>query len=205
MKAAALLVACAIAATAPLAQAEQQTLVFLRHGEKPAAGLGQLSCQGLNRALALPAVLRARFGPPDALFAPNPGQRKQDGAERYNYLRPLATLEPTAIALGLPVNTDYGYADLAGLRQALAAPAYAHATIWIAWEHHAIEQLVKTLLRDNGGAAETVPHWAGDDFDSLWVVRIERDGGTTRARFSRQRQGLDGQPLTCPTPAAAAQ
>ena len=30
-----------------------QTIVFLRHGEKPASGLGQLTCQGLNRSLAL--------------------------------------------------------------------------------------------------------------------------------------------------------
>ena len=28
-----------------------QTLVFLRHGEKPAGGLGQLNCQGLNLSL----------------------------------------------------------------------------------------------------------------------------------------------------------
>jgi hypothetical protein len=33
------------------------TIVIVRHGEKPPAGLGQLSCQGLNRALALSQVL----------------------------------------------------------------------------------------------------------------------------------------------------
>lgn len=32
----------------------EQTLVFIRHGEKPNNDSGQLSCQGLNRALALP-------------------------------------------------------------------------------------------------------------------------------------------------------
>ncbi len=41
-------------ATAPAHAAE--TVIFLRHGEKPAAGLGQLSCKGLNRALALPRI-----------------------------------------------------------------------------------------------------------------------------------------------------
>ena len=34
-----------------------ETIVFVRHGEKPEAGLGQLNCQGLNRALALPSVI----------------------------------------------------------------------------------------------------------------------------------------------------
>lgn len=31
----------------------EQTLVFIRHGEKPDNDSGQLSCQGLNRALAI--------------------------------------------------------------------------------------------------------------------------------------------------------
>ncbi len=52
-----------------------ETIVFVRHGEKPAAGLGQLDCQGLNRALALPPVIAA-FGKVDAIFAPNPSQQK---------------------------------------------------------------------------------------------------------------------------------
>src|ERR1017187_8769085 len=85
-----------------------ETLICIRHGEKPATGLGQLSCQGLNRALALPKVLRARFDMPAAIFAPNPGVQKSDQGQLYNYIRPLATIEPTAIALGLPVNTQYG-------------------------------------------------------------------------------------------------
>lgn len=34
-----------------------QTLVFLRHAEKPGEGLGQLNCQGLNRALDLATLL----------------------------------------------------------------------------------------------------------------------------------------------------
>jgi hypothetical protein len=28
-----------------------KTIVFVRHGEKPQGGFGQLNCQGLNRAL----------------------------------------------------------------------------------------------------------------------------------------------------------
>jgi hypothetical protein len=30
----------------------------VRHGEKPPHGLGQLDCRGLNRALALPALIQ---------------------------------------------------------------------------------------------------------------------------------------------------
>ena|SRR5438445_9570671 len=56
-----------------------ETLILLRHGEKPAARLGQLTCQGLNRALALPAILNARFGRADTIIAPDPAFRIHEG------------------------------------------------------------------------------------------------------------------------------
>ena len=82
--------------------ASEETVALLRHGEKPVNGLGQLSCQGLNRALALPPVIGNMFGHPDAIFAPNPSDQKADHGEPYDYVRPLATIEPTAIFFGLP-------------------------------------------------------------------------------------------------------
>jgi hypothetical protein len=53
----------------------QETIVAIRHAEKPAASLGQLTCRGLNRALALPKVLIPRYGKPDRIYAPDPGTR----------------------------------------------------------------------------------------------------------------------------------
>src|ERR1700730_8403568 len=71
--------------------------VLVRHGEKPDKGLGQLDCQGLNRALALPPIKAKTFGRPSAVFAPDPSQQREDYAVSYDYVRPLATIEPTAI------------------------------------------------------------------------------------------------------------
>ena len=99
------------------------TLVLIRHGEKPANGLGQLSCTGLNRSLALPAVLVGKFGRPAALYAPNPGVPKRDQGVSYNYIRPLATIEPTAIQLGLPVNTQWGLDELDALQAEMETTA----------------------------------------------------------------------------------
>jgi len=82
--------------------AAEETIVFVRHGEKPAAGLGQLDCRGLNRSLELPAVINAMFGKPKAILAPDPAKQKEDGGVLYDYVRPLATIEPTAIAFGMP-------------------------------------------------------------------------------------------------------
>ena len=56
-----------------------ETILFVRHGEKPAGGLGQLSCQGLNRALALPGVIARKYGRLDAVFAAVPSRLKEDG------------------------------------------------------------------------------------------------------------------------------
>src|SRR5262249_51427836 len=74
-----------------------ETLVFMRHGEKPAGGYGQLTCQGLNRANALPFVLKSRFGAAQYVFAPNPIVPIPDAAGSFYYVRPLATIEPTAV------------------------------------------------------------------------------------------------------------
>ena len=186
-----------LAGPALAGQPSVETIVMVRHGEKPAQGLGQLSCQGLNRALALPAVLARRFGRPDAIFAPDPAIRKQDHGVAYDYVRPLATIEPAAIAFGLPVRAGLGVFDLAGLQAALGAPSLAGSTVLVAWEHVQIVALTRQLLAGSGTAG-TVPDWDPGDFDGIYVVRIVRDGTARRAEFSRMREGLDGLPATCP-------
>lgn len=95
------------------------TIVFIRHGEKPEGGLGQLNCQGLNRALALAPIIAKSFGKPDAIFAPNPSHPKEDAGKLYDYVRPLATIEPTAIWFGLPVDVSVDIYDREGLQAAL--------------------------------------------------------------------------------------
>ena len=107
-----------------------ETLICIRHGEKPANGLGQLSCQGLNRALALARVLLAKYGKPQFVFASNPAQTIAEYAGVYNYVRPLATIEPTAIYCGLPVNTQFGFPQIAELEAELQKEAYQNATIF---------------------------------------------------------------------------
>ena len=99
-----------------------ETIVMVRHGEKPAAGLGQLSCQGLNRALALPQVIKGKYGKPDVIFAPDPAKQKNDSGTKYDYVRPLATIEPTAIYFGLPVNASIGFSKTDDLRTTISRP-----------------------------------------------------------------------------------
>ena len=197
MRAALSLLIC-LACAAPLGAAfadAPQRIVFVRHGEKPAKGLGQLDCRGLNRALALPAFFAKAFGRPDAIFAPNPSAEKKDSGATYAYVRPLATIEPTAIALGLPVNVEIGFADVEGLQKALEAPALAHALVFVAWEHRLVDVVARNLLAAHGGDPSAVPDWKEDDYDGVDVVTLA-DGAP--AKFERTSEGLNGQPEACP-------
>ena len=195
---AALVAALAFTLPMPAAHADQ-TIVFLRHGEKPLLGLGQLNCQGLNRALALPQVLQAKFGTPTAIYAPDPGTTAKDKGIEYNYVRPLATIEPTAIRLGMPVNTSFGLRQIQQLEQELLKPAYSSATIFVAWEHNLAWQAVQQLLAVAGGNAQQVPAWTDDDFDSLYVLRVKwQNGKPASVSFKKEAEGLNHQSAECP-------
>jgi hypothetical protein len=173
----------------------EETLVFLRHGEKPAQEIGQLDCRGLNRALALPGAL-ARFGAPDAIFAPNPSVQIRDGdGPGVDYFRPLATILPTAIRLGKTIDIRFGYDDITGLQQALLDPKYQDALVFVAWEHKELDTLVRAIVKERGGDPKTVPHWPGSDFDSLFVLTLGADGGV---QFRHEQEGITGLGDTCP-------
>jgi hypothetical protein len=182
----------------PSPGATVERLVCIRHGEKPPGGLGQLTCQGLNRALALPSVLLAKFGPPQFLFAPNPAQTISEYAGQYAYVRPLATIEPTAIYCGLPVNTQFGFPDVAGLEAELQKTAYQNATVYVAWEHVFLVTFVQDMIKAYGGDQSQIPAWPSDDYDTIFVITITRAQDQTAVAFSVDHEGLNGLSSECP-------
>ena len=180
-----------------------ETIVLIRHGEKPEAGLGQLNCQGLNRSLALPTVLLSKFGKPSHLLAPDPAQQKQEGPGIYDYIRPLATIEPMAIALGLPVSTDYGFKEIDRLQELLQQADYENALVIVAWEHKQVERLARNIIGQYGGDASQVPRWEDSDFDSIYIITIDRwSDRTAIASFKHDREDLNGMSVICPTSGA---
>lgn len=173
--------------------AAQETIVAIRHGEKPPGGLGQLSCMGLNRALALPKVLIAKFGRPTAIYAPNPADKVNDWSMYgYSYVRPLMTIEPTAIQLGLPVHAQIGFMKIDRLQEALTAERYEDAVVFVAWEHAMLNRFAKQMLRTYGEDASAVPDWPNTDFDRIYVFTIARSGSKPRLTFKVDHEGLDG-------------
>jgi len=174
-----------------------ETIVLVRHGEKTAEEYGQLSPVGFKRALALPGVLIGKYGKPDFLFAPNPSVQvhSKTTESSYSYVRPLATIEPTAIQLGMPVNTQFGFPDIKSLDAELAKPAYSKAVIFVAWEHKYLDDFAKAVVKEYGGDA-VVPDWPGKDYDSIFVIKIQRGGagaGKATVTFAVDHEGLDGK------------
>ena len=174
-----------------------ETIVCVRHGEKPPGGFGQLTCCGLNRALALPDVLLAKYGKPQFVFAPNPTQ-KVDGHGGYYYVRPLMTIEPTAIRCGLPVNTQFGYREIKDLENELQKQEYQNAVIFVAWEHGLLDEFVKNLLKTNGGNPTQVPAWPGNDYDTIFLVKITHSKGGESVAFTIDHEGLNHLSDACP-------
>jgi hypothetical protein len=157
----------------------------------------------LNRALALPSVIANSFGRPEAIFAPNPSLPKEDAGKLYDYVRPLATIEPTAIRFGLPVDVSVGFDDREGLQAALEAHRASDRDVLllVAWEHRQIAPIARALLAAHGAGVETindVKDWESNDYDSIYIVTIRHRGETTNATFNHGYQGLNGQPTACP-------
>ncbi|WP_110995296.1 histidine phosphatase family protein [Pseudomonas sichuanensis] len=178
------------------------TLVFLRHAEKPGEGLGQLNCQGLNRAIDLATLLPERFGKADYVFAANPSRHVEEGSQdqSYSYIRPLMTITPSAIRLGLPVNIDYGANDTDGLARELLRDKYRNATVYTAWSHGYLPELINAVAGKALGEDRVITQdWSGDDFDTLYVLTLTWHDGKASLLSRNVRQGLDNGASGCPT------
>jgi hypothetical protein len=178
----------------------QETIVAIRHAEKPPTSLGQLTCKGLNRALALPKVLIPRYGKPDRIYAPDPGTRiGRLGNLSYSYVRPLMTIEPTAIQLEMPVNALIGFKNVGQLRKELLAPENANSVIYLAWEHVYLNEFAKRLLEAYGKDPSVVPDWPNEEYDRIYVFKIKDVGKKKELTFSIEQQRLtDSLSDKCP-------
>lgn len=188
----------ALLGTCPFAQADTETIVLIRHGEKPVdKEIGDLNEQGLNRALALAEVLPQKFPHPNYLFAPGTTDKiKKQGVET-SYLRPLITLAPTAIRLGLPINTDFGFLQIAPLETELLKAQYQNSLIYVAWEHNKLRDLVAQIVSDLH-SAEKIPGWPHDDYDSIYVLTIDTEGANRSVKFRIDHEGIKpgmGEPM----------
>lgn len=199
-----LLILTLLAAAACAQAQETETIVCLRHGEKYRNEIGQLNAQGLNRSLALPDVLLPRFGRPQYIFAPDPaldliGPRRQ--TPTFDYVRPLATIEPTAIRCALPVCTMFGFRNTQGLETELLKPPYHQAVIFVCWEHLKLAEFLAQMVADLNHTPLQKVDWPSPDFDSLYILRIHYAPEGASVTLTHEQEGLNGLSDHFPRPA----
>lgn len=182
-------------------------LVLIRHGEKPENGLGNLDCKGLNRSLALPDVLIKKFGTPDFIFAPNPARKIRDKGIYFNYIRPLVTIEPTAVKCNVPINSNYGFTQIHELLDELTNEKYSGKTIFIAWEHVNLDKFARLFAKNVMNVDDSksfIPKWSGSDFDSIFVFtqtidKSDFNHSKTKYEFSIDKENLNNLSNICPS------
>lgn len=130
-------------------------VIMIRHGEKPESG-DNLSCQGENRALQLPAVLYQKFKTPDYTYIPTLGLGKAT-----THARMFQTVSPFAIQYNLTVDSKYDKDDYSKVAKNVMEKT---GTVLMVWEHKAIPHIAEKL------GVKNPPSWEGQDFDSIWVI-----------------------------------
>ena len=148
-------------------------VVIIRHGEKPSDG-DNLSCKGLNRALALPPVLHKKFGVPNHAYVPS-----IDEGKSTKHVRMFQTIAPMAVKYNLTINTKFAETDTAG---AAEEGMTKKKTVLMVWEHSQIPDLAKAF----GVTDPKAQSWPGDDFDSIWIITYPQG----KPVFSRDKEGI---------------
>ncbi len=171
IKSGTILLVCALfITTTAFAQSADLKIVFIRHAEKPVKG-DNLTCQGVNRSLKLPAVINAKFGVPAYLFVPAMGL-----GEATKHSRMFQTIIPLAAKYNLTVNSSRQEKDSLGMAADLKSRA---GTILVVWEHNNIIPIVRAL-----GVKEAGLKWPDDDYDSIWVVTF--NNGNAAITFDKE-------------------
>ena len=165
--AASLLVLAKLVAPAPARSADLK-IVIVRHGEKPDDG-DNLSCQGENRALALPAVLMRKFGKPDYTYVPSLKLGKST-----KHARMFQTVTPFAVQQNLTIDSRFAEDDAKGVKKEVLGRS---GLVLLVWEHSQIAAVAEAL------GVKKPPKWKGDDFDSIWII-TPKSGGAALATDS---------------------
>mgnify|MGYP000334791630 CR=1 FL=1 len=162
-----------------------------------------MNCQGLNRAIDLATLLPERFGKADYVFAANPSRQVEEGAndDAYSYVRPLMTINPSAIKLGLPINLEYSANDTRALARELTGDQYHNSTIYTAWSHGYLPELINKVASEASGEKHTITDdWSGNDYDSLYVLTLTWHNGKASLLSRNYKQGLNNGGANCPDP-----
>ena len=145
----------------PVSNNSVRQVVIIRHAEKPDKG-DNLSCQGLNRALALPAMLYSKYKLPDHIFVPD-----MKSGKSTNQSRMYQTIVPFAVKYNRDIDTRYSVDDVKNLADAIMKIS---GYVLVVWEHDKIPDIVQAL-----GIKDKDLKWKDSDYDSIWIITF-KDG-----------------------------
>lgn len=173
-------------AQSPVDHLAGNTLLLIRHAEKPTAG-ALLNEMGAARAKAYATYFepfhegRLRFNV-DALYA---------GSDSANSSRPRLTLEPLSKASGLVLNLKAGTGEPEKLVAELRDEPHGTHPL-VAWRHG---QIPKLLLAFGADPVKLLPEgkWPDDTYD--WVVVLQFDAA---GRLVKQERLTEALKITVP-------
>lgn len=201
-------------AVVPAGVNTNETIYFVRHAEAHPTYWwedGNYVGAGQWRALDLPNALQGKITP-NLVYSIDPAQAIP-GAESasmdntfYSYVRTNATVLPYAIANNLPYNLAASFEMFAQNPPALATDAanffffggqFTNQSVLVGWEHDHIAPTVNALLAAYHGG-QTVQDWPGDDYDTVWTVKLDAQGNVSVDNLTCEGISSPALPATPP-------
>jgi len=196
---------------------KNETLYIIRHADAhplPDWSDGNYVCAGQWRALDLPNALRGKISP-NLVYSSDPAQTSP-GTEGFSWsgVAPSLTAEPYAIANNLPFGLAASFVPSLAPISAQETdtfffydPQFSNQTVLLAWSYQFIQPMVSTLVASYfppntcsqvPSPCPQVPAWPGNDYDTIWKVRLDADGNLIVN--NAMCEGIDSAalPATCP-------
>src|SRR6185312_8335799 len=136
------------------------TIVLIRHGEKPDDG-DNLSCKGVNRSLALPKVLFAKYGQASAIYVP-----ALKLGNKTKSARMFQTITPYASKYNISINSSFDEEDYKAIAKEVRKRS---GVVVMAWEHNTIPGLARAF-----GVQGGFLNWGDNDYDSIWAITYKK-------------------------------
>jgi len=189
-----------------------ETVYMIRHAEAhPVTNWddGNYIAAGQWRALLLPQALQGKIHPTQ-VYSIDPAvgipSGLIDGVITSSYVRPSLTVEPYAIANNLPFNLAASVPVFAQNAPQLSTYAsnffftqgtFSNETLLVAWEHDHIPPTVNALLASYN-SNQTAPNWPGNDYDTIWTIKLDSQGNLTVDNGMCEGIGSSLLPATAP-------
>lgn len=154
---------------------------IIRHADKLKHPPGPaLSPKGEIRAIAFAIQFRKNYPLPDYIFATNPVSDKKEGLYlKGTSIRELQTVGPLVSMLSveqheyIPILHPYRNKEYKALaNDLLNQKQFNGKRILVCWDHGLIPAFANAL----GVAENKVEKWAKSDFDSIYLVKFNKEG-----------------------------